>query len=265
MNAATVATPRPASTRRGAARREFRMQIRRRSTWIVTALLAGILLIGSVPHWDRTNTLAADMGIYALLFNVLLPVVIGSLLADRVVRDSRLGLDELFDSLPASRASRLIGKYAGTVAAALLPAAAVWTIALVRPAIHQGWSAIPLGLAAFAAIEVPAVLFVAAFALACPTVLGTPLFRVLFVGYWFWGNLVTANVMPTLSSTWLSPLGDHARLAFFGGGAFANAQSYAGAHQSIAAGIGSVAVLLLVAALAMTALVANQARRSAAR
>lgn len=265
MISANVPKPGTASTLVGAARREFRMQIGRRSTWIVTALLAAILLISAVPHWDPANTLAADMGIYALLFNILVPVVIGSLLADRVVRDSRLGLEELFDSLPASRASRLLGKYAGTVAASLLPLAAVWTIALIRPAIDQGWTAIPLGLAGFAAIEVPAVLFVAAFALACPTVLGAPLFRVLFVGYWFWGNLVTANVMPTLSSTWLTPLGDHARVAFFGGGAFASAQSYAGAHQSIAAGVGSIAVLIVVAALVMTALVANQTRLSAAR
>ena len=85
MISANVPKPGTASTLVGAARREFRMQIGRRSTWIVTGLLAAILLISAVPHWDPANTLAADMGIYALLFNILVPVVIGSLLADRVV------------------------------------------------------------------------------------------------------------------------------------------------------------------------------------
>jgi len=249
-----------------AARYEFRMQITRRTTWITSLLLAVLLLAGSIPHWDPANTFAADIGIYAMLFNILPPVVFGALLADRAVRDGRLGVEELLDSLPTPPTARLWGKYLGTAAACLLPLLVTWCLALVRAgASRHDWHALPLGLGAFAAIEVPALLFVAAFALACPTVLGAPLFRVLLVGYWFWGNLVTAQVMPTPSGTWLAPLGDHARLAFFGGGPFADPHSYAGAAQSVAAGLGSIAVQLTAAGAALVALTAHQARRRAAR
>lgn len=158
------------------------------------------------------------------------------------------------------------GKYLGNTTACLLPLLVIWIVALIRVALSRhDWQALPLGLGAFAAIEVPALLFVAAFALACPTVLGAPLFRVLFIGYWFWGNLITAKVMPTLSGTWLAPLGDHARLAFFGGGPFADAHSYAGARQSLAAGLGSILTLLALAGAAMLAMIINQNRLRAAR
>lgn len=249
-----------------AARYEFSMQLTRPTTWITTFALCALLLAGNLPHWDRTNTLAADIGIYALLFNILAPVMFGALLADRTGRDRRLGVEELLDSLPARPAFRMWGKYLGNTTACLLPLLVIWIVALIRVALSRhDWQALPLGLGAFAAIEVPALLFVAAFALACPTVLGAPLFRVLFIGYWFWGNLITAKVMPTLSGTWLAPLGDHARLAFFGGGPFADAHSYAGARQSLAAGLGSILTLLALAGAAMLAMIINQNRLRAAR
>lgn len=241
------------STVLAAARYECRMQLRKRAVWVVTALVGVLLLAGKIPHWDPANTLAGDVGIYAELFNILVPVIFGGLLADRVVRDRRLGVAELLDSLPASPTARAWGKYLGSVTACVVPVLAVWLIALTRYAITgHTWRVVPLGLAAFAVIELPALLFAAAFALTCPTVLGPPLFRVLFVGYWFWGNLVTAKVMPTLSGTWLTPLGDYARVALLGGGAFADAHSYAGVHQSTAAGVGSIVVLLALAAAALT-------------
>lgn len=233
-----------------AARYECRMQLGKRAVWIVTGLLGVLLLASKIPHWDRTNTLSGDVGIYAELFNILVPVTFGALLADRAARDRRLGVAELLDSLPASPTARAWGKYAGSVAACLLPVLAVWLIALTRYAFTaHTWRVLPLGLAAFAVIELPALVFVGSFALTCPSWLGAPPFRVLFVGYWFWGNLVTAKVMPSLSGTWLSPLGDYARVALLGGGALADAHSYAGTHQPTAAGLGSI-VLMIVLAMA---------------
>lgn len=249
-----------------AARYEFRMQIARRAVWIAAALLAALLLLGAIPHWSARDTTTNEVGVYALLFNILAPVVYGCLLADRLVRDRRLGVVEILDALPARPGARLLGKYTGATTACAVPLLTVWSIALVRFAVTaHDWAVLPLGWGAFAAIELPALLFVAAFALVGPTMLGVPLFLVLFVGYWFWGNLVPSGTMPTLSGTWLSPLGDHARLALFGGGPFADAHSYAGSAQSLGAGIGSIAALVATAAVVLAAALTHQARTRAAR
>ena len=62
----------------------------------------------------------------------------------------------------------------------------------------------PFALAAFIALVVPAILFVGAFAIACTTILWTPLFQFLFVGYMLWTSLNVTDI-PTLSGTLLSP------------------------------------------------------------
>lgn len=119
------------------------------------------------------------------------------------------------------------------------------------------------GAAAFTVIVVPAMLFVGAFALGFPTVLGTPLFRVLFIGYWFWGNAVPPTTMPTLNDTWLSPVGRFARLGFFGnGGGFPDLIRD---HASVWEACGSVTLLLAVALVALLAVAVRETRLRARR
>jgi ABC-2 type transport system permease protein len=60
---------------------------------------------------------------------------------------------------------------------------------------------------------------VAAFALTVPLIMPAPLFRVIFVGYWIWGNVVPPDTMPTLANTLVHPLGGYpldALLSFHG-------------------------------------------------
>jgi ABC-2 type transport system permease protein len=74
-----------------------------------------------------------------------------------------------------------------------------------------GWA-----FAIFAVVTLPGLAFVGAAALAFPLVMPTPLFRVLFVGYWFWGNVIAPYVLPTTAQSILAPAGDYSLRQFFG-------------------------------------------------
>lgn len=63
------------------------------------------------------------------------------------------------------------------------PIVCAWSALLVCLT-GQGPTVIPTGIAAFAAVNVPDLIFVAALSPALPHVIGTPLYRVGFIGYW---------------------------------------------------------------------------------
>ncbi|MFG1867990.1 hypothetical protein [Micromonospora arborensis] len=196
-------------------RYEFLMQIRKRSLWITTAILAVImpLLQGNRGPSSLPDDMSARavMGTWAFLFSILLPIGFGTVLADRLVRDRRLGIVGLLDSLPVGPGARVLRRYVGSVAATAVPglaimlAAAVFELATGRhdPALLL-WAPI-----AFALVIFPGLAFIAAFALVAPLVVTAPLFRVLFVGYWFWGNMLPTNFLPSLTGSLIAPIGDY--------------------------------------------------------
>jgi hypothetical protein len=206
------------STFVAALRYEFRMQVRKRAVWLVPGLtILVLLLIGSSllrdlfdPVEGRTVAKAAIVGL-GIQLNALLPIVYGCLLADRLVRDDRLRVSPILDSTPASQRARLLGKYVGTAAATALPILVVYTALAVAYAVHRSspaalvWEALTVAL-----VMAPALLFVAAFALTVPLTMPPPLFRVLFVGYWIWGNLVPPDMMPTPAQSVFAPVGGYA-------------------------------------------------------
>jgi hypothetical protein len=187
----------------------------------------------------------------AVSANLLALVVIGVLTADRWVRDGLLGIQELLDAQPVAPGIRLWGKYLGVTAASATPLAVIWTILAARIALreHQ-WQTAALAATAFAAITLPGLLFVTAFGITCPRVLGARLYQVLFVGYWFWGNLVPPHLMPTLAGTWLTPVGKYANAALFAHSDHAllltGGASPAGAYASLTLLIG-MSILLVTA------------------
>jgi hypothetical protein len=117
-------------------------------------------------------------------------------------------------------------------------------------------------MAAFAVIQLPGLLFVAALALAGPTLLGGPLFRVLFVGYWLW-NILPAEVVPGPSGTLLTPSGDVARTGLFGIGGTFTALNHQVASRAEA--IASIGLVLAIAGLVLAALAARETRLRTAR
>ncbi|MEV7625191.1 hypothetical protein [Actinoplanes sp. NPDC089786] len=196
-----------------AARYELRMMLRKRSLWVSLGVIVVLLAaVGSqqVREVIRQDDPKGAMLSGALLVNIFLPVAYGCLLADRLVRDHRLGVAAILDATPASPVARLTGKYLGVCAAVTAPVALAYFGFAVAYAIASGrFAALGWALAAFALVLLPAVLFVGAFALAVPLVVPAPLFRVLFVGYWFWGNSITPDTMPTLAHSIVTPIGSY--------------------------------------------------------
>ncbi|MEV4375742.1 hypothetical protein [Streptosporangium sp. NPDC049644] len=193
-------------------RYEFRMQIRRPVLWIVYGLTFAVIVITLNPAYvdlqrsnDRDDPMTA-MIVSADLLMSLLPIVYGCLLADRLVRDRRLGVVGVLDATPTAHTTRLIGKYLGTCAATAVPFTLAYFGRAVVYAIVEGEpSALGWAVVVFVTTTVPALLFVGALGLAGPLLMPPMLFQVLFVVYWFWGNLIYPSMMPTLADTILSP------------------------------------------------------------
>jgi len=254
-------------------RYELLMQLRKRSLWITTGVLlvllglvsrSGIIRIAEQPD-ARTAMVATGQ-----LLLELLPIGFGCLVADRLVRDDILGVRPLLDATPAGPAARLGGKYLGACAAAGLPIVGLYLlIAAVYAVGHADPAAVGWALAVSAVTILPALLFVGAFALVCPLLMPATLFRVLFVGYWFWSTVVGPRLMPTLTDTLLSPtnhypvavfLGYHDQFPYFTGpvpGATLNALRPPASPLTAAL---AVAVLLGAAALTLAAARARLAR-----
>ncbi|MET7401137.1 hypothetical protein ABZS66_47420 [Dactylosporangium sp. NPDC005572] len=252
-----------------ALRYECRMMLRKRSMWIALGLITLLLAGSSAAQWRdlfHDGDARRVMGSVALLLNIFLPAGYGCLIADRLVRDDRLGVAPVLDATPASPAGRLAGKYLGVCAAVVLPMALLYFgWAVPYAAVTGGWPAVGWALAGFATVLLPAVLVVGAFALAVPLLIPAPLFRVLFVGYWFWGNSITADVMPTLAQSVLTPIGAYP-LALFGvEGVIAGPQPGATLNflrpevTTATAGL-SIGLLLVLAALTLCAAHAVRAR-----
>ncbi|MCC5581321.1 hypothetical protein IMZ11_37525 [Microtetraspora sp. AC03309] len=204
-------------------RYEFLMQIRRPVMWIVYGLAFAAIVATMWPSY-RTLDLGSGGGHdpkLAMLASAkvtmsLLAIVYGCLLADRLIRDRRLGVASILDASPSNPGGRLIGKYLGVCAATAAPIALVFFGRAVVYTFTEGkvetlaWS-----LAVFATVILPGLIFLGALALAGPLLMPPLPFRVLFVGYWFWGNLIPADMMPTLSHTIFAATGDYAAYGLF--------------------------------------------------
>jgi ABC-2 type transport system permease protein len=240
----------------GIVRYEYRMAIGRWGMWIGYALAAwsfvgGLLTALAMGMPIETGAAAtwSTAGSLALMLNLLTPVVGGIVLADRLVRDRRLGVRELLAATPVSRRTYVLGKYAGAVAAALTPVLAVLLLMAALLLLHGAPLALlPATLLAFLAITVPAFAFVGAFSLACPVVLPLRVYQILFVGYWFWGNLVSPDMIPTLNGTLLTASGEFVGSAFFQG-----TSGNTPPHTPLEAVL-NIVVLLACAAAALVAL-----------
>lgn len=209
----------------GTLRYEYRMSISRPSFWLVFGFLilteTGNIIpaLGFLMPWVYPNEMlwkACGSKIFDL--NMFMPLAAGIFLANRLVRDRHLKVDNLLHSFPLGRWPYLLGKYAGALLSGLTPALITTTIIAVLW-LSEGMpvkGVLVLGLA-FLSITVPAYVFVTAFSLACPLIMPLRVYQVLFAGYWFWGNYLTLGIIPTLRRTLLSANGELAHQGFFGG------------------------------------------------
>jgi len=237
---------------------EFRMQIRRRAVWI-TFIALGLFFTQFHQPWNRPITSPASGAIvyWTGIVQSFLAVAVGLLLADRLPRDRRTKVDELFHTLPCTLSIRVVGKYLGSILATLVPLFAVYSIGIGY--ILFRWHTIqtlPLALASFAAITLPGVMFIGAFSIACTVILWVPLYQILFVGYWFWGNLLPDVGIPTLSTTILSPVGGYMCSGFFNPQGQEGVCSMGIQGATAFQGVGSILLLLGMAVLVIVSLTA---------
>ena len=234
---------------------EFRMQSRRRSIWIVFIAL-GLFFTQFHQPWNRPLSTPASSAIvyWTGIVQSFLAVAFGIVVADRLRRDRQTKVDELLNTLPGTVSARMFGKYLGSTLATLLPMCAVYSVGVVY--ILLRWhtiQALPLALAAFAAIALPGILFIAACSIAFPALLWVPLYQVLFVGYWFWGNLLPNVGIPSLSTTILTPVGGYMCTGFFNPRGLEGVCSPGVQGATALQGIESILLLLSLAILAIAA------------
>jgi hypothetical protein len=216
----------------GAARYEFRMQVRRKAMWVVMAFLGGFVfllwygiasdyLYGFYAHAsDKGGRMYVPASMseaiihWIVLLATFLPVGVGLVLADRWVRDRQTRTDELFQTAPSALGARLFGKYLGATLATLLPVFALYLAGIGYMLTQRDdVSPLPAALLWFVVLLVPSSLFVAGFSLAVPLVLKVPLYQFLFIGYWFWGNILGDRLgIPTISPTILNASGKWAAM-----------------------------------------------------
>jgi len=217
----------------GALRYEFRMQIRRRSIWLVLVLVSVMVYLlwytfaapivhghlrteVNPPQWISPSQSDAILFL-AQMMGMFIPLGVGLVLADRLARDRKIHIDEIFDSFPSTLGARLLGKYLGSVLATLIPVLLIYSIGIGYTLTQvPGIQGLLLAAGAFAAIPLPGILFVAGFSIALPAIIKVPIYQFLFTGYWFWANLMSPRFkIPTLTSTMLNAAGPYAQEGFF--------------------------------------------------
>ncbi|WP_225850892.1 hypothetical protein [Streptomyces sp. HPF1205] len=240
-----------------AARYEYLMQVRRPAVWLVVIGLIALRCASPFPPGFTSATdhatLLAD---WADNFVMLCPIGVGAVLADRVRRESRLELNDLLTSTPTGIGPRLWGKAVGAGAATITPVAVAWLGLLGYLTAQRGAGVIPVGLAAFAAVILPGLVFVSACSVTVPYLTGPVLYRLGLFGYWVWGNMVGPRYgIPTPAGTPFEAIGEYPSGAWFHGTLFDARQR--GITPTSGEAVLSIAFLLLMAlaALAITQLV----------
>ncbi len=234
---------------------EFRMQLRRRSIWITMLLIILFILlllsrnanVAQILSRLNHHPIQAVVVYWTDIVNAVLPIAVGILLADRLPRDRKTRVDELFTSMPGALSIRLLGKYLGSMVATLVPMFIFYLLGLgVILYETQNPLALLIALEAFASIVLPGIFFISAFSLACPAIMWVPLYQFLFVGYWFWGNLLApGSGIPTLNNTLLTPIGEYQSQGFF------NVNLFQLSNATVLQGVESILVLLGFAAFAL--------------
>lgn len=201
---------------------EYRMSLRRWGIWLAFGLLTmfyffTLLAPGDAPASYTKDLLMQEAAFSTFRLNLFMPVIAGIILADRLVRDQKLGVNELQNSTPLGWWQYILGKYFGGLLSILTPVF-LGILLLSGGYLILGWPMLilPRMLVAFLVINVPAYAFITAFSLACPLVMPVRVYQILFTGYWFWGNFLNPNVFPTLADTLLTPGGKIAMEGFFG-------------------------------------------------
>ena len=149
-------------------RYEFLMQIRRVTFWVIFAVgaIVPVIQLFNPQNFTHDANLAITQHSVVVIeitdIAGFVALATGLLLAGRVQRDRSLRVEEILKAARPTPMTRLFGKYAGATLASFVPAALLTALGIaVLVARYQDAGVIPLALAAFITLVVPAVLFVA--------------------------------------------------------------------------------------------------------
>jgi hypothetical protein len=207
----------------GVARYEYRMSIKRVGVLIIFLLFTNfysfIMLSGETALVEG-NTSAEMWGSAAQLafsMNIFFPVMAGIMASDRAVRDRKLGVRELLRVTRLQNSGYILGKFLGVSLSIITLQLSLIVLFGLEGMIFQGTGIVFVGMLVLASllINLPGLLFVTAFSLACPLVIPLRVYQILFTGYWYWGNFLNPEFIPTIAGTLLNASGKYALAAFF--------------------------------------------------
>lgn len=194
-------------------RLEVLMLIRRRSSLVVVGLIALMLLL-TLTKSAGTGTAAIANRAIGLMFFV--PIGVGILLSDRLVRDRQQGLSDLLASTPVPLWRRGLMVALGSLTGpCLIVTGTLMVISLVHAALERDPALLLSGLLVSVTVIVPGLLVVTTLSWLLGLLLPLPAARVIVVGFWLWACMLNPHVIPVPSTTGtvLSPLGEYAAIA----------------------------------------------------
>jgi ABC-2 type transport system permease protein len=248
------------------ARYEFVMQRRRPAVWILTACatlisIATILSsnIGQLQSQVRFIAPTALAATFIQQIGFFLPVTFGLLFADRLDRDKRFRVQEVLEPAGRSAGPAVWGKFLGCSGATAVALSLGYLAAIAAIAFSlNDLPLLPASAPVILIVVFPGLALVAAAAMLCTRFLPVPLFSALFVAYWYWGNVLPANRVPTISCTPLTPIGKFASVGFFK----ARGADRCGLTQHLVSPLLGLESILMLLGLAVVCLLLLQLRMS---
>lgn len=250
------------SSFRGVVWYEFRMQARRPALWLALAVTCGIVLRGVEHPSGPPGYDTAWSKIFPVALQLMVPIVIGLLLSDRLTRDRQLRTRDLIDVSGVTARVYVWGKYLGAVGATSVAALVPVTL-IVLGELGVGQISGDIGaardtLVGFLLMALPAYLFIGAYSLLLPSIMPLRLYQILFPCYWLWMH---QGRVRSLAGTPLAPSGPYAQSAFL---SLIHHRPYEQVRSSFGMLLATPAMaalnIILLLALAVLALVALEAR-----
>ncbi len=207
----------------GVIRYEYKMSIKRIGLLVIFALFALFFVLTTfISREDFIAGAAMDGALWptaanVMIINLFVPVVCGILASDRIVRDEKLYMRELLRTTILSNKQYVWGKYLGvTLSEVTCILVITFSLGLSLFFIGLPFEIIPMCLLISLAVNVPAVVFVNAFSLMCPSWMPVRIYQILFTGYWYWGNYLNAEKFFSISDTILNVAGFYPLEAYWG-------------------------------------------------
>lgn len=199
----------------GVVRYEYGMSIRRKGVLIVGVLFAlayiGLNYQADSPmiYPDSDQLWKEEAAWFAFSQGIFFPVAAGIMASDRAARDWKLNVRQLLQVSGLKNSTYVFGKYIGVVLSLFTLQTFIYILLGVVMILGIGapFIYLPHLLLYSLLINLPGLMFITAFSLACPLIMPLRVYQILFTGYWYWGNFINPEFIPSISNTVLNASG----------------------------------------------------------